>query len=252
MDDGRARVRGRRLARKEVVRINPTKPRPASNGARRHRAPIPQPIAPQPAPALIVEDLPMERGERSLIGGGILVFGALALTQLLAIWPAVMAATSAATPQPKMPSSPLLFGVAHMTFDRDVVLMLMVLLVGAGAALVGVSWRFLRFARLQQLTKRDEWAYALRPLQGAVLALVVYFTLRGGLLGQDQSAPVNPYGIAALAGLVGLFTRHAVSKLTDVFDTVFGKPGEDTEDVNVVERGDVGAKDAQTIEAEPG
>jgi len=47
----------------------------------------------------------------------------------------------------------------------------------------------------------------------------VYFTLRGGYLGQDQSAPVNPYGVAALSALVGLFTRHAVSKLTDVFDT---------------------------------
>jgi hypothetical protein len=192
MDDGSARVRGRRLARKEVVRINPTKPRAPSNGTQRHRAPIAQPIAQEPpVPTLTVEDLPMQRGERSLIGGGILVFGALALTQLLAIWPAVMDATSAATPQPKMPSSPLLFGLTHMTFDRDVVLMLMVLLVGAGAALVGVSWRFLRFARLQQLTKRDEWAYALRPLQGAVLALIVYFTLRGGLLGQDQSAPTT-------------------------------------------------------------
>ena len=205
----------------------------ASNG----HAPIseqrPPPVAQPEVGRRVVEAQPMSGTERGLIGGGIVVLGALALSQLLAIWPAVMAASSAATPAPAIPRTPLLFGLAHTTFDGEVVLMLMVLLVGAGAALVGVSWRFLRHARLDELTKRDEWAYALRPMQGAVLALVVYFTLRGGFLGQDQSAPINPYAIAALAGLVGLFTRHAVSKLTDVFDTVFGKPREETEEVTV-------------------
>ncbi len=73
----------------------------------------------------------------------------------------------------------------------------------------------------------------MRPVQRAMLALIVYFTLRGGYLGQDQAAPVNPYGVAALSALVGLFTRHAVSKLTDVFDTLFGTPKEDEHPVAV-------------------
>ena len=73
------------------------------------------------------------------------------------------------------------------------------------------------------------------PVQGAALALIVYFTLRGGYLGQDQTAPVNPYGVAALSALVGLFTRHAVSKLTDVFDTLFGKPRDETAPVQPVQ-----------------
>jgi hypothetical protein len=64
---------------------------------------------------------------------------------------------------------------------------------------------------------------------GAMTALA----LRGGYLGQDQTAPVNPYGVAALSALVGLFTRHAVTKLTDVFDTLFGKPQEDVAPVPV-------------------
>jgi hypothetical protein len=42
-----------------------------------------------------------------------------------------------------------------------------------------------------------------------------------------------------------------VSKLTDVFDTVFGKPGEDTEDVNVVEAGDGVAQDVTKMNAKP-
>ena len=39
----------------------------------------------------------------------------------------------------------------------------------------------------------------LRPFQGAILALIVYFTLRGGFLGQDATSPVNPYGVAAIS-----------------------------------------------------
>lgn len=176
----------------------------------------------------------MGSAERAVIGGGIIVTALLLVTQLLAIWPAVIAAASTAAPPPAIPRTPILFGIWHMTFQSDVVLILMVLLVGSAAALVGVSRRFLHFAQRDQLTRRDEWSYVLRPVQGAILALVVYFTLRGGFLGQDATSPVNPYGVAAISALVGLFTRHAVSKLTDVFDTVFGKPKEETEGMEVL------------------
>jgi hypothetical protein len=113
------------------------------------------------------------------------------------------------------------------------VLIAMVMLVGALGALVGGCRRFIYFSARDELTRRDEWSYLMRPLQGAALALIVYFTLRGGYLGQDQKAPVNPYGVAALSALVGLFTRHAVNKLTDVFDTLFGQPKEDVEPMHV-------------------
>jgi hypothetical protein len=94
---------------------------------------------------------------------------------------------------------------------------------GALGALVGGCARFLSFSPTDQLTRRDEWTYLVRPVQGAALALIVYFTLRGGFLGQTQEQ-VNPYGVAAMSALVGLFTRHALSKLHAVFDTLFGKP----------------------------
>ena len=146
----------------------------------------------------------------------------LLMTQLSRSGPAVMGATvlvrsgqGAPTQELKLPARPMLFGLDHMTFHPQVVLIVMVLLVGALGALVGGSRRFLYFSTRGELTKRDEWSYLIRPLQGAALALVVYFTLRGGYLGQDASSPVNPYGVAALSALVGLFTRHAVSKLTD-------------------------------------
>jgi hypothetical protein len=32
---------------------------------------------------------------------------------------------------------------------------------------------------------------------------------------------VNPYGMVALAGLVGMFTKQATDKLSEVFSTLF-------------------------------
>jgi hypothetical protein len=197
----------------------------------------PQPgaaAAPPPAvaPALVSEQ-PMSARQRAIVGTSLVLATVVLMTQLVAIWTAVASVTSIADPRPPIPRVALLFGLGHTTFGADVVLITMVLMAGALGALVGVTRRFLYFAAREELTRRDEWSYLMRPLQGAMLALIVYFTLRGGYLGQDQTAPVNPYGVAALSALVGLFTRHAVSKLTDVFDTLFGKPREDANPIAV-------------------
>lgn len=208
--------------------------RSTAAAASRAAAAIGQPAAPEAAHDVHeVDRLPMTAFDRRLIGGGLVVGALVLITQLIAIWPAVIDASSTDTPPPPIRTAPILFGIWTPTFDRDVVLLLMVLIVGAAAALIGVSRRFLHFSLRDELTKRDAWSYVLRPFQGAILALIVYFTLRGGFLGQDATAPVNPYGVAAISGLVGLFTRHAVSKLTDVFDTVFGKPREEIDEVKV-------------------
>jgi hypothetical protein len=187
--------------------------------------------APPPPPPL-VDKHPMGPRQRGVIGGSLVVVTGVLILQLLVIWPAVTAATPT-TGDPKAVQTPLVFGLAHATFDPQVILIALVLMAGGLGALVGSTRRFLYFATRDELTKRDEWSYLIRPLQGAALALIVYFTLRGGYLGQDQNAAVNPYGVAALSALVGLFTRHAVSKLTDVFDTLFGKPKEDVAPVQV-------------------
>ena len=189
--------------------------------------------SPSPPPP-IVDKQPMGGAQRGFIGSALVGVTALLMLQLLAIWPAVMAATPVdPDTDPSAVGTPVLFGLTQIKLEPQVVLILMVLMAGALGALVGGSRRFLYFATRDELTKRDEWSYIIRPMQGAALALIVYFTLRGGYLGQDPDAKVNPYGVAALSALVGLFTRHAVSKLTDVFDTLFGKPKEDVAPVEV-------------------
>jgi hypothetical protein len=189
------------------------------------------PSAAEPAAQPVeVPERRMSDTQRAVIGTSLVLATVLLMLHLIAIWPAVVEATVA---KPKTMTTPLLFGLTHATFSPDVVLIAMVLIVGALGAFVAATRRFLTYAVHDQLTKRDEWSYLMRPLQGAVLALIVYFTLRGGYLGQDGRAPLNPYGIATLAGLVGLFTRHAVEKLTAIFDTMFGRPQEDADPLPV-------------------
>ncbi len=66
------------------------------------------------------------------------------------------------------------------------------------------------------------WFYLLRPVIGMALALVFYFVIRGGFLTTSGGAKdINPYGIAALAGMVGMFSKQATDKLGEVFGTLF-------------------------------
>ncbi|HEU4421412.1 MAG TPA: IPT/TIG domain-containing protein [Pilimelia sp.] len=63
--------------------------------------------------------------------------------------------------------------------------------------------------------------YFTLPLVGALMALVTYVVLRGGLttavVGPEG---VNPFGVAAVSALVGLFSREATEKLRIIFETV--------------------------------
>ena len=69
--------------------------------------------------------------QRGAIGGSLVVSTGLLMTQLLAIWPGVIAATVIDPEKPHAVSTPLLFGVAHMSFDPQVMLIAMVMMVGA-------------------------------------------------------------------------------------------------------------------------
>lgn len=77
--------------------------------------------------------------------------------------------------------------------------------------------------------------YALLPIVGSLLATIVYLVLRAGLLpGGTNSSQPDPYGIAAIGALVGLFSAQAAEKLKAVFETLFTKAesgGESVTDV---------------------
>jgi hypothetical protein len=63
--------------------------------------------------------------------------------------------------------------------------------------------------------------YFTLPIVGAMMALVTYLVLRGGLTTAVAGPEgVNPFGLAAVSALVGLFSREAAEKLRMVFETV--------------------------------
>ncbi len=66
--------------------------------------------------------------------------------------------------------------------------------------------------------------YVGRPLLGLLLGFIFYFMAKGGLLivaidGADME--LNDAGMAAIGSLVGLFSKNAVEKLRELFNTLF-------------------------------
>jgi hypothetical protein len=112
------------------------------------------------------------------------------------------------------------------TFDER--LLLLVIVAGILGAFVHGATSLADYIGNNNFNKSWTWFYLLRPAIGMALALVFYFVIRGGFLSTSGGAKdINPYGIAALAGLVGMFSKQATDKLSEVFGTLFrAAPGE--------------------------
>jgi len=113
------------------------------------------------------------------------------------------------------------FGRCYRTsFDER--LILLVILAGILGSFVHGATSLADYIGNDNFNKNWTWFYLLRPTIGMALALVFYFVIRGGFLTTSGGArDINPYGIAALAGLVGMFSKQATDKLSEVFSTLF-------------------------------
>ena len=81
---------------------------------------------------------------------------------------------------------------------------------------------FTSFAGNRSMSASWVWWFILRPPMGAAIALIAYFILRSGLLLDGQlGVQVSPFGIAALGGIIGLFSKQLIDKLRSVADTTF-------------------------------
>ena len=94
---------------------------------------------------------------------------------------------------------------------------------GGLGALIHVTSSFADYVGNRQLMLSWVWWLLLRIPIGVALALVFYMLIRGGLIIPNGSteAQINPYGIAGLAGLIGMFAKQATDKLADIFDNLF-------------------------------
>jgi hypothetical protein len=151
------------------------------------------------------------------LGLFLLALGLSLVYALVSIWPAVEAAT-ADTPASKNIS---VFGLSFAT-SPDTALILLVVLASSLGSYVHAATSFTDFVGNRRLASSWMWWYILRVSTGGTLALLFYFAVRGGFFGADTtSKEINPYGVAALSGLVGLFSKQATDKLREIFDTLF-------------------------------
>ena len=112
------------------------------------------------------------------------------------------------------------------TFDER--LLLLVIVAGMLGAFVHGATSLADYIGNNAYNRNWTWFYLLRPAIGMALALVFYFAVRGGFLSTTGGAKdINPYGIAALAAMVGMFSKQATDKLSEVFGTLFrSAPGQ--------------------------
>jgi uncharacterized membrane protein YeaQ/YmgE (transglycosylase-associated protein family) len=122
-----------------------------------------------------------------------------------------------------------LYWCISTTFDER--LIMLVIIAGILGSFVHGATSLADYIGNDNFNKSWTWFYLLRPTIGMALALVFYFVIRGGFLTTSGGAKdINPYGIAALAGLVGMFSKQATDKLSEVFTTLFrAAPGEGDE-----------------------
>lgn len=160
-------------------------------------------------------DREMNTVGKAMLGFLLLVLGFVFLYLLVTLWPAVEDA------QQNLDSSVTWFW-RDLDLTADTTLLLLVVLVSGVGSYVHVTVSFSDFAGNRQLVSSWVWWYVLRVFVGSSLAVVFYFALRGGFFSSaSDSSQVNVYGIAALAGLVGLFSKQATDKLREIFDTAF-------------------------------
>jgi hypothetical protein len=106
------------------------------------------------------------------------------------------------------------------SYDERLILIVMV--VGALGSYIHAATSFADYIGNRTFITSWIWWYILRPFIGMALALIFYFVLRGGLLSAGAEAgDISTFGIAAVAGLVGMFSKQATDKLNELFDTLF-------------------------------
>lgn len=62
--------------------------------------------------------------------------------------------------------------------------------------------------------------YIFRPFVGGILAMLFYFVFRGDFIVEVNST-TSFHGLVALSGMIGLFSKQALDKLSEIFDIVF-------------------------------
>ena len=159
--------------------------------------------------------------QRLVVGGFLLALAVVLWAALIGLWPAVTSATDDKTTQTAK-SIPLVFGLWRPKVSNDTALFVLVIVASLVGSLVHVASSFAAHCAHRDFKVSWLWWYSMRFVVGTGLGLLLYVALRGGLFSGDfTTKQVNPYGIAAVAGLTGMFSKQATDKLAQLFDVAF-------------------------------
>ena len=125
-------------------------------------------------------------------------------------------------PYKNAPSTVQLFGLLiDFKNDSDARLLLLAMLAGGLGALVHVTTSFATYLGNREFDRAWVPWFTLRPLIGMTLGLLFYLIARAGLVTTSGADAMNPFGVGAISGLAGLFSKQTVDKLRDVFEQAF-------------------------------
>jgi hypothetical protein len=146
----------------------------------------------------------------------LILFSILLLYGLVQLWPSSISAEKSAPL-----TSPVTFLLWTFCISDEVRLLLIVALAGALGGLVHALRSFYWYVGNRVLVRSWLAMYVLLPFVGATLGLVFYLVIRGGFFSPQATVEqTSPFGFAALAGLVGMFSQQAVLKLKQVVETL--------------------------------
>ena len=99
-------------------------------------------------------------------------------------------------------------------------LFLIVMFAGALGGLVHAVRSFYWYAGCRKLVLSWTGFYITLPILGASMATIFYLVVRGGFFSpQSEISDTSPFGFAAMAVLIGMFTEQAAMKLKDILET---------------------------------
>jgi hypothetical protein len=133
------------------------------------------------------------------------------------------AAGSTATAIPSL----VVFGASWKQPDPETLYLLVVISAAAIGATIHALTSLSTFVGNKTFVSSWTWWYVIRLPVGVGIASVLYFVLRAGFVSIGPSGgSINAYGVAAFSGLAGMFSKQAVDKLRELYDSMFTTSGD--------------------------
>lgn len=154
------------------------------------------------------------------VSGYLLLLSVLLIVALVQLWPGPTPAGGAA---PSTSDVSLLFWTVSVS--DEVRLLLLVVFTGALGGIVHAVRSIAWYIGQEELRRNWLITYITQPFVGSTLAFLFYLVVRGGFFSPQASfQQTSPFGFAAMAGMIGMFSPQAVLKLKEVAETILTRP----------------------------